>query len=67
MLDIQYGNIKIKQYSEVTYLSCELDESLLEEASFEVIKNINDRLKFLNRKNRYLAPYLKRLLCNLYI
>ena len=32
MLDIQYGNVKIKQYSKVTYLGYELDESLLEKA-----------------------------------
>ena len=27
-LNISYGSLKIKQYSEVTYLSCILDESL---------------------------------------
>ena len=27
-LNIQYGDVKIKQYSNVTYLNCELDESL---------------------------------------
>ena len=59
-LNIQYGDVKIKQYSNVTYLNCELDESL----SGEVINKINGRLKFLYRKNRYLTPYLKRLLCN---
>ena len=32
ILDIQYGEVKTKQYSEVTYLGCELDESLLGEA-----------------------------------
>ena len=31
-LDIQYGDVKIKQYSKVTYLGCELDESLSGEA-----------------------------------
>ena len=30
----------------------------------EVINKINDSLKFLYRKNRYLTRYLKRLLCN---
>ena len=59
-LNIQYGDVKIKQYSNVTYLNCELDESL----SGEAINKINGRLKFLYRKNRYLTPYLKRLLCN---
>ena len=59
-LDIQYGNIKIKQYSKVAYLDCEFDESL----SGEAIVLMNSRLKFLYRKNRYLTLYLKRLLCN---
>ena len=64
-LDIQYGNAKIKQYSKVTYLDCELDKSLSAEAmALKVINTINGRLKFLYRKNRYLTPYLKRLLCN---
>ena len=32
--------------------------------ALKVINKINGRLKFLYRKNRYLTPYLKRLLCN---
>ena len=32
--------------------------------ALKVINMINSRLKFLYRKNRYLTPYLKRLLCN---
>ena len=45
-LGIQYGDIKIKQYSKVTYLGCELDESLLGEAiALKVINKINGRLK----------------------
>ena len=59
-LDIQYGNIKIKQYSKVAYIDCEFDESL----SGEAMVLMNSRLKFLYRKNRYLTLYLKRLLCN---
>ena len=47
-LDIQYGAVKIKQYSKVTYLGCELDESLSGEAmALKVINKINGRLKFL--------------------
>ena len=64
-LDIQYGDVKIKQYSKVTYLGCELGENLSGEAMVSKVMNkINSRLKFLYRKNRYLTPYLKRLLCN---
>ena len=52
-LDIQYGDVKIKQYSKVTYLGCELEESLPEEAmALKVINKINDRLEFLHRKNK---------------
>ena len=64
-LDIQYGDVKIKQYSKVTYLGCELDENLLGEAiALKGMNKINSRLKFLYWKNRYLTPYLKQLLCN---
>ena len=37
-LDIQYSDVKIKQYSKVTYLDCQLDESLSGEAVFESYK-----------------------------
>ena len=64
-LDTQYGDVKIKQYSKVTYLGCELDESLWGEAmALKIINKINSRLKFLYTKNKYLTPYLKGLLCN---
>ena len=47
---IYYGDAKIKQYSKVTYLGCELDESLSGEAiALNVINKINGRLKFLYR------------------
>ena len=50
-VDIQYGDVKIKQYSKVTYLDCEFDERLSVEAmALKVIKKINGRLKFLYRK-----------------
>ena len=50
-LDIQYGDVKIKQYSEVTYVGSELDETLSGEAmSLKVINKIDGRLKFLYRK-----------------
>ena len=62
-LDIQHGDAKIKQCSKVTYLGCELDESLSGEAmALRVINKINGRIKFLYKKNRYLTPNLKRLL-----
>ena len=65
ILDVQYGDIKIKQCSKVTYLGCELDKSLSGEAmSLKVINKINGKIKFIYGKNRYLTPCLKRFLCN---
>ena len=53
-LNIHYKNIKIKQYSEVTYLGCILDETLSGESmAIHVINKINSRLRFLYRQNRY--------------
>ena len=64
-MNIQYGDVEIKQYSKVTYLRCKLEESLSGEVTALKIKNnINGMLKFPYRKNRYLTPYLERLLCN---
>ena len=57
---IQYGDAKIKQYSKVTCLGCELHEA----KALKAINKVNGRLEFLYRKNRYLAPYLKWLLRN---
>ena len=56
-LNISYGSLKIKQYSEVTYLGCILDESLSEKSmALNVVSKINTRLKFLYRKNKSLSP-----------
>ena len=64
-LNISYGSLKIKQYSEVSYLGCILDESLSDESmALNVVSKINTRLKFLYRKNKFLSPQLRRLLCN---
>ena len=65
ILDMQCGGVKIKQYSKVTYLGCELAESLSGEArDWKNINEINDRLKFLYKKNKHLTPYLNRPMCN---
>ena len=64
-LNISYGSLKIKQYSEVTSLSCILDESLSgESVTLNVVSKMNTRLKVLYRKNKFLSPQLRRLLCN---
>ena len=64
-LNFRYQDINIKQHSKVTYLGCTLDESLSGESmAVRVINKANSPLKFLYRKNRFLTPYLRRLLCN---
>ena len=64
-LNIQYNDIKIKQYSTVTYLAYILDEFLSGESmAINVINKINPRLKFLYRQNRFVYEPLRRLLCN---
>ena len=64
-LNISYKNINIKQYSSVTYLGCILDETLSGESmALYVLNKLNARLKFLYRKNEFLTPALRRLLCN---
>ena len=50
--NIVYGNVKIKQYTKVTYLGYILDESLSEESmALHVLNKTNSRLRFLYRKN----------------
>ena len=64
-LEIIYNNIRIKQHSRVTYLGCILKETMSEESmAHKVISKVNARLKFLHRKNKYLTPNVRRLLCN---
>ena len=64
-LNIVYGNVKIKQYTKVTYLGCILDESMLGESMVLLVLNkINSRLRFFYRQNRFLKKPLWRKLCN---
>ena len=64
-LNIAYHDINIKQHSSVKYLGCILDQCLTGELmATQVICKITSRLKFLYRKNRFLTPELRRLLCN---
>ena len=60
-----YNGTEIKQSSKVTYFRCLLDQTMSGESmALKVIKKINQKLKFLCRKNRFLTPELRRLLCN---
>ena len=64
-LKITYKNDQIKQHSKVTYLGCILDETLSEKSmALKVISKVNSRLKFLQRRKKFLTPALHRLLCN---
>ena len=50
-LDRQYSDIKIKQYSKVKYLGCELDENLPGEAmALKFINKINGRFNSFKEK-----------------
>ena len=64
-LDIKYGEIHIKHYhSDVTYLGFSLDEPLFGKSmALNVVIKINSTLRFLYRRNRFLSPPLRRLLC----
>ena len=67
---ISYKNTQIKQHSKVTHLLCILDETMSgEEMVLKVINEVNLRLKFLHRKNKFLTPalcsYFVMLLFNL--
>ena len=60
-LCIKYWDIQIKQHSKVKYLGCLLDVTMSEEAmALYVVNKINNKLKFLYRKNSFLTPALRR-------
>ena len=64
-LDIEYGEIHIKQYHTVTCLGCLLDETFSGESmALKVINKINSTLRFLSGKYRFLSLPLRRLPCN---
>ena len=58
-----HRNIQIKQHSKVTYLGWILDEKFSGESmALKVINEINVRLKFLDRKNRFFTPAPRKAL-----
>ena len=64
-LNVKYKNKKIKQHSQVAYVGCVLDETLRwKPMALKALNKINGKLKFLNRKNKFLTPILRRMLCN---
>ena len=64
-LNISFKDVKIKQFSKLTYLGGILDEAMKgEDMALYVLKKINSRVKFLYRKDSFLNFDLRRLLCN---
>ena len=64
-LNIKYKDINIKEHLEVTFLGCVIDETMsVEPMALKVTNKINAKLKFRYRKNRFLSPNLRRMLCN---
>ena len=59
-IDISYKDVKIKQYSKVTYLGCVLDECLTGESmAMQVCTKVTSKLNFLYRRNRFFSKDLK--------
>ena len=55
----------VSQHKEINYFGCLFDEKFTGASmALRVLEKINGRLKFLWRKNKFLTPPLKRLLCN---
>ena len=49
----------------ITYLGCVLDKSMSgEPMALKVVNKINRKLRFLYRKNNFLTPELRKMLCN---
>ena len=62
-LNIVYNGTEIKQYANVQYLKCILDESSSGESmTLDAIDNVNWGRKFLHRQNRFLTYPLRKLL-----
>ena len=62
-VNVKFKNIK--QHSQVTYLCCVLDETLpWEPMALKALNKVHGKLKFVYRKNKYLTPTLRRMLCN---
>ena len=56
--------LKIKEYSKVTYLGCVLDKTKSgEPMALKVISKINSKLKFLHKKYKFFTSALRRLSC----
>ena len=67
-LYIKYGDIQIKQHSDVKYLGRLLNETMSGETmALIVVSKINNNLKFFSRKNSFLTPAMRYLVCNVLV
>ena len=65
-LEIIYNNIQIMQHSRVAFPCYILKETMSGESmAHKLISKVNTRLKSLHRKDKYLTPNLRRLLCSI--
>jgi len=64
-LNIRYGQQDIEQKQNVKYLGVTLDDRLTGKSKAEsVLSKINNKLRFLYRKQKFLDKDIRRLLCN---
>ena len=60
-----YGDIQIKQHSDVKYLGWLLNETMSGETTALIaVSKINNNLKFFSRKNSFLTTAMRWLVCN---
>ena len=64
-LNIRHGNHVIEQKQSVTYLGVTLDNILSGKSMVDnILSKINNKLRFLYRKRKFLSKDIRRLLCN---
>ena len=64
-LNVSFQDHSIRQYNCQEYIGCFLDYNLnVETMARKILKEINDKLKFLYKQADFLNPSCKRLLCN---
>ena len=64
-LNIKYGKQEIEQKQKVKYLGVTLDNNLTGKSMVEsILSKINNKLRFLYRKQKFLNKDIRRLLCN---
>ena len=61
--NLKYKEIEIKQHLQVTYLGYVLNKTMIgEPMALKVTNKINEKLKFLYRKNSFIPTGLRRMI-----